>query len=236
MIFRPTPEEKQKLEAIRLGALGPVARQLNKRISLPISFVLAKWRIHPHFITVFNMGVGFSSGFFVAQGDYFNSLIGGALFQAASILDGCDGEVAKLNQQTSKTGELLDTIGDNGSLLSFFLGLLVAFSKNHSTSLTMLVTFLLLGGLGLLLGQIISFLKKNTESASLATFDKVYLSKLDSPLIRYGRVFLRKDVFSLVFFLSAIVGLLPIWVYLATFGLWVANGVIWYAPKTDTHL
>lgn len=227
------PTKKERLEKIRLSTPGPVAKHLNKRISLPISWRLAQWRIHPNIISLFNMAFGISSGFFVAKGTYSFYLLGGFIFQMASVFDGCDGEVAKLNNKTSKLGEWLDTISDNGALLSFFTGLMIAFARNHTPAVTGIIASLLILGLGGLFFQIIAFLKASTQSASLVTFDKEYLSKLPLDnqsflmrLIRYGKVLMRKDCFSLIFFLSAVVGLLPIWIYTATTVIWIANGVL----------
>ena len=226
--------EKILTENIRLSTPGPVAKYLNKRISLPISLRLAKWNIHPNWITLLNLGI--STGFFVAQGSYKMLLMGAALFQCASIFDGCDGEVAKLNFTTSKFGQYFDSISDNGALISFFVGLIFAFSNNHGQSATVGMATLLLGGLGGLLWQMIQFLKRFTHSASLVTFDKEYLSKLSennySPVllgfIRYGKILMRKDCFSLYFLLAALIGTLPWLLYLSIAGLWIANGILLY--------
>lgn len=230
------------LEKIRLSTPGPVARHLNKRISLPISVRLARWGVHPNAITFFNMIFGISTGFFVAQGTYLSMLLGGFLFQMASIFDGCDGEVAKLTNKTSKLGQWLDTLSDNGALLSFLAGLMIAFAKSHSEAITGVVAFLLITGVGGIFLQVILFLKKETNSASLLTFDKEYLSKL--PLkngsflmitIRYGRILMRKDVFSLLFFVAALFGILPLWFYIAAVGTFVANGIlIWLKIKQSS--
>lgn len=233
--------DKQRLEAIRLATPGPVARHLNKRISLPISAQLVQWKIHPNWVSFFNIALGWSTGFFVAQGTYPYYLLGGFLFQMASIFDGCDGEVAKLRGMTSKFGEYLDSISDNGALISFFAGLLIA---NFHWGLAIFLT----AGLAVLFFQIILFLKRNTRSASLVTFDKEFLSKLSlndgtflMTFIRYGRVLMRKDVFSLLFFLFALAGWLPAWLYIAAGGTWIANGILlWlktkkYSSSTSTE-
>ena len=65
-----------------------------------------------------------SAGFAV-RGGYGGFLIAGLLFQIASIIDGTDGEVAKLTFQTSHRGEWIDTVCDNLSYLAFLLGLIV---------------------------------------------------------------------------------------------------------------
>lgn len=226
--------EKMATEKIRRSAPGPVARHLNKKISLPISLLLAKSGIHPNAITVANMILGVASGFFVAAGNYWGMLIGATLFQLASIFDGCDGEVAKLTFKTSKFGQYFDSISDNGALISFLIGLIIATAKIQETAATVGLGIFLMVGLGGLLWQMILFLKRHTHSASLATFDKEYLSKLgegDAPrwlitFIHYGKIGMRKDFFSLLFFVLAVIGLLSWALWMAIAGLWVANGLL----------
>lgn len=228
--------ERVLTEKIRLSTPGPVARYFNKKISLPISLQLAKWHIHPNWITLVNMFLGITSGFVVAKGTFESFVLGAFLFQMVSIFDGCDGELAKLTFTNSKFGQYFDTISDNLALVSFFAGLFVAFSKTHPHSFTYTLVSLFSAALVLLFWQMIAFLKKNTHSASLATFNKEYLAKLprdgNSPLllksIQIGKTLMSKDCFSLFFFLSALLGLLEMWVFAATGGLWIANGVLIY--------
>ena len=226
--------EKLLLEKIRLSTPGPIARHLNKRISLPISLRLARWGFHPNWITLVNMVLGVASGVVVAEGTYNAFILGGFMFQMASVFDGCDGEVAKLTFTTSKFGQYFDTLSDNGALLSFFAGLFMAYAQLHTATITSGLAILFAVGLGGLLWQMIQFLKKNTNSASLATFDKEYLAKLSPEttphfllkLIQIGKTLMRKDCFSLLIFISALFGILPWWLYLATASTWIANGVL----------
>jgi len=226
--------QKRLTETIRLSTPGPVARYFNKRISIPISVFLSKLNIHPNWITLVNMLLGISSGFWVAKGTYLPCVIGGVIFQMASIFDGCDGEVAKLTYQTSKFGQYFDSLSDNGALVSFFIGLVFSFVHIHPINYVLSLGIPLLIGLGGLLGQMIWFLKKNTESASLVTFDKEYLSKLPQnnsllwKMINIGKTMMRKDYFSLLFLGFALVGQLSFILYLSIGGLWIANGVLIY--------
>jgi phosphatidylglycerophosphate synthase len=52
-------------------------------------------------------------------------VLGGALFQAQSVLDGCDGEIARLTYRFSRLGQWLDSVGDDLTNYAFFLGLAV---------------------------------------------------------------------------------------------------------------
>ena len=63
-------------------------------------------------VTLFTLGVSFLAGVFFARGGYWNTLLGALLSVWASILDGCDGEVARLKLQVSKLGCWLETICD----------------------------------------------------------------------------------------------------------------------------
>lgn len=208
-------------ESIRKAAIGPVARTLNKRISIPISLWLMRFKLHPNWITLWNIGLGILAGITVSGGTYRDYLLGGVLFQIVSIIDGCDGEVAKLAFKSSRFGQWIDSISDNGSLLCFFVGLLFAHFRLHGPEHTAILSSLLAVGVGGVFWQVIAFLKKNTDSASLATFDREYLQKLPFPKeslllrwINFWKIVVRKDGFSFAFFLLAVCGLLPYLIHL----------------------
>lgn len=228
--------EKALMETIRLSTPGPVAKYFNKRISLPISLFISRLGIHPNWITLANMMLGIGSGLLVAKGSYGWMLLAAFLFQFVSIFDGCDGEVAKLTFTTSRFGQYFDSLSDNGALISFLIGIVAAFSREHAPTVTLGLAALLLAGLGGLFWQMIAFLKKHTQSASLATFNKEYLAKLPadsvSPFlfkaIQYGKMLMSKDCFSMLFFVLALLGCLPWILYMAIGGTWVANGVLLY--------
>jgi len=58
--------------------------------------------------------------YFLVRGNYVSIVIGAAIFQAFSILDGCDGEIARAKNLESKFGERLEYFCDFvSSLLTF---------------------------------------------------------------------------------------------------------------------
>ncbi|MBI2345389.1 MAG: CDP-alcohol phosphatidyltransferase family protein [Deltaproteobacteria bacterium] len=214
-------------EQIRLATRAFIARTINKRCSLPLSRLLARWRIHPHGITAFNMLVGLAAGIGTAGVTYTGLLIGACLFQLASILDGCDGEVAKLTFRTSKFGQYIDTVSDNFCLVSFCTGLVIHHYRVVDPYGALLLGVLLLGGLGVLLATMIRFLKTETDSFSLVTFEREYVDRLAASrrtavgtFAHWGKTLVKKDCFSLIALLMAIPGWLPIWFYLAIVGAW----------------
>ncbi len=59
----------------------------------------------------------------MVRGDYVSVVIGAAIFQVFSILDGCDGEIARVKNLESKFGERLDYFCDFAASLLYVLAL-----------------------------------------------------------------------------------------------------------------
>src|SRR4029077_2531918 len=85
---------EEKLDRWLVKPTDGMYAQLNRRISIPISRQLIKLPITANMVSIFTLGVGFCSAVFFALGGYWNTLLGAFLCLFASILDGCDGEVA----------------------------------------------------------------------------------------------------------------------------------------------
>ena len=99
---------------------GPVARHLNRPLSIRISRVLAKYPITPNLISLISFFCSLlAAGLFILAGypaisfgGYPALALGGMLAQVASIIDGCDGEIARLKFQSSDYGGWLDAVLD----------------------------------------------------------------------------------------------------------------------------
>src|SRR5204863_5040511 len=87
---------------------GFVSRFLNRPISRRITRFLLKFPIHPSAWTISIFVLPLIACVFFVRGDYVSVVIGAAIFQAFSTLDGCDGEVASAKQLESQFGERLD--------------------------------------------------------------------------------------------------------------------------------
>jgi phosphatidylglycerophosphate synthase len=101
-----------------------VAR-FNRRISVPISVALIRTPITANQLSVILVAVGFYSGWLFSIGAYWPGVIAGFLSLAASILDGCDGEIARLKYQESALGCWIETFGDYSYYIAIFIGLTV---------------------------------------------------------------------------------------------------------------
>ncbi len=118
--------QRALLLSLKKDADGFVSRHINRKISLAITKYLVRTGLAPNHLTVFIMLLGVASGVFAALADpWWMLVIAGFLFQAQSVLDGCDGEIARITYRFSHTGQWMDTIGDDLSNWAFTLGLAI---------------------------------------------------------------------------------------------------------------
>jgi len=150
-----SPEDRisaeRKLDRWLVKPTDGIFARMNRRISIPMSRQIIRWPITPNMVSLFTLGVGFASGAFFACGGYWNMLVGAVLSVWASILDGCDGEVARLKLQESDFGCWLETICDYLYYLFIFSGMAIGVVRSSGA------TYLIWSGL-LLFGAVTSFL------------------------------------------------------------------------------
>ncbi len=91
---------------------GFIARYLNRPVSRRISEILVCTPISPNGISLLSFTVGIIGTVMFCLGGYFWTILAGLAIQLSSIVDGCDGEVARLRFQSSKFGGWFDTILD----------------------------------------------------------------------------------------------------------------------------
>lgn len=90
---------------------GFISRRINRRISTKNSVFLVRSRfdVSPNDMTVLSFLITISGALLFLWGF---PLLGGVTTQASSILDGCDGEIARLTNRVSEKGGILDSILD----------------------------------------------------------------------------------------------------------------------------
>jgi phosphatidylglycerophosphate synthase len=114
--------ERVLFRSLRKPQDGWTSRWLNRYISLSISRLLVKTPLSPNQISVGILAVGLTGAWLASRGDYASIVWGACLFQAQSVLDGCDGEMSRVSYRGSLLGEWLDTIGDDLTNYGFFAG------------------------------------------------------------------------------------------------------------------
>ncbi|MBA7519614.1 Bifunctional IPC transferase and DIPP synthase [subsurface metagenome] len=141
----------RKAENILLANLkktsdGPVSRHLNRPISTLISKYLLKKPITPNQISFFAFVLSVIGALFFFLGGYVNLLTGGILAQISSIIDGCDGEIARLKFQASEFGGWYDAVLDRYADAFLLFGLTYYTYSPGENFLYLLIGFLALIG------------------------------------------------------------------------------------------
>lgn len=147
-----TPESLSHARSVLLANLakpsedGFVSRWLNRRVSLRLSSYLASTCLSPGAITLASFLIALSGAVLFAVGSYLSTFLAGLLVQLASIVDGCDGEIARLKFQTSRFGAWADTVLDRYADVAVVAGISLGHWHTHPTAFTLLGTVLALTG------------------------------------------------------------------------------------------
>jgi phosphatidylglycerophosphate synthase len=181
---------EHKLDRWLVKPTDGIFARFNRTISIPISRQLIRLPVTPNMVSLFTLGVSFLSGASFALGGYRNMLLGALLSLFASILDGCDGEVARLKLLESAFGCWLETICDYLYYLCIFAGMTLGLLRgSHDGS------YRIWGGL-LLFGAVLSFLVTGLQRHRLAAGRPEQLlgiwqaqaaSRLSNPFLYIGR-------------------------------------------------
>jgi CDP-L-myo-inositol myo-inositolphosphotransferase len=91
---------------------GPVSHWLNRPISTRLSKFLVNFNITPNQISFFSFVLSMIAAGLFALGNYRFLVLGGVIAQFASIIDGSDGEVARLKYLSSDYGGWFDAVLD----------------------------------------------------------------------------------------------------------------------------
>ena len=91
---------------------GPVSRWVNRPISTRLCKMLVEWNVTPNQLSVVSFVLAAIAAALFALGTYGYLVLGGALAQLASIIDGVDGEIARLKYLSSDYGRWLDAVLD----------------------------------------------------------------------------------------------------------------------------
>ena len=104
--------EKKLLDTLKKTSDGPISRYLNRPISTRITRHLLRTDITPNHVSFFSFILAMLGAFLFFSGGYINLVIGAILAQVASIVDGCDGEIARLKFQATEFGGWFDAVLD----------------------------------------------------------------------------------------------------------------------------
>jgi len=218
--------EKVLVRSCRKPTDGIVSRNLNRPISGFISYYLVKTPLTANHVTFIVTLIGLLSGYLAAQGSYTSYLYGAILFKLTSILDGVDGEMAKLRFTASKFGQWFDTIGDNLTYVVFIAGTVIGLQRSGYEYINILGPAAIVG-IGMLLFMMFLYIIKFSNSGSLLAVQSDLVGNKNLSL--FSRIFtkfyflIKRDFFALLFLVLAIAGK-PQWIL---FLIALATNVAW---------
>jgi CDP-L-myo-inositol myo-inositolphosphotransferase len=198
---------------------GPVARHLNRPVSRWFSSTLVRTRVTPNQISLVSWVLSCVAAGLMAMSGYPALAIGGALAQLASIIDGCDGEIARLKHSQSAFGGWFDAVLDRYADAILLFGLMWHEFAATGTNLSILLGFAAIVG---------SFLNSYTADK----YDGLMAQRLQgASYFRLGR-----DVRVFIIFLGAVLNqpLLTLGVVALVMNVEVVRRIVVYA-RADTR-
>lgn len=194
--------EKHISKYIRYQSGGIVAQTINKRISIPLSRLLACTGIHPNAITLINFALGLFGVYLLLDTSHAANIAAGIIIQAVSIFDGCDGEVARMKTRFSKLGGILDTVCDHTLAILIIAAATRRVYMAFNIEIFIVIFSLIALGVIAIIGWNTVYLVKYSSSYSFSAFSKEFISSLSktsflAKLISILQYFVRKEVYSL---------------------------------------
>jgi hypothetical protein len=116
---------------------GFVSRYLNRPISRALTRLLLRHPVTPNAWTCLIFPIPIIAALVMGRGNYWSFVGGLILFQVFSVLDGCDGEIARAKFMESQSGRRLDDFFDvlSNILLVLGLGVGLAYAHQHYSSI-----------------------------------------------------------------------------------------------------
>lgn len=138
--------EKRMLESLTKETDGIISRHINRKISSKISKVLVRTRITPNQMSVVAFALALVSAVLFLQGEFLYLIVAGLIVQLSSILDGCDGEIARLKFQQSSYGAWFDAVLDRYADALIIIGMVYGYWRVYADYTIWIVGFVALIG------------------------------------------------------------------------------------------
>jgi phosphatidylglycerophosphate synthase len=128
---------------------APLARYLDRNLSWRLSKRLAQTSITPNQVTICNTMVGLTSAWMFASTSYWMRLLGSLLFLFSIMVDGVDGELARLTMSETKFGGMLDVTTDNIVHVAVFAGIFLGCYRQSASPWYIYLIPIMIGGFAL---------------------------------------------------------------------------------------
>jgi phosphatidylglycerophosphate synthase len=143
---------------------GFVSRHLNRRVSRPVARALSHTPVTPNQVSLFSLVVAIGGLVSFING---YPILGGVLAQASSIIDGVDGDLARLTGKSSSFGAFFDAILDRYTDGIILLGLILWTVGDTSSTLVWVIGFAALAGT-----YTVTYTRARIDEAHRVMFDR----------------------------------------------------------------
>jgi phosphatidylglycerophosphate synthase len=195
----------------------------NRSVSLPISVALIPTPLTANQLSLMLVGIGLYAAWLFGTGHYVAGITGGFLSLAASVLDGCDGEIARLKYQESALGCWIETFGDYSYYIAIFSGLTIGAVRRTGWEAFYWIGGAALAGLLITFGLLI-YLRTRITAGQPERLHSIARERFTSEPTIWSRVIWRiqfvatRAAMPYGIMACALVGLLPAVVVLAAIG------------------
>jgi len=191
---------------------GWVSRHFTRPLSRPISYVMLWLGFKANHASLMTLMVGLLTAWLAHNPGYLALAATGILFQFTSVLDGVDGEMARATLSESEAGALLDTIVDQVTYVTCFIGVTIGWIREGGGTAAFWWTVVLVTAVILSLMRCWRFVTRYAPNTSFVFIDRsVRRAARDT-----GRAALkvaaaiftlfRRDAFATIFFFIALAG------------------------------
>jgi choline kinase/phosphatidylglycerophosphate synthase len=205
--------ERKLLRSVRKPTDGPISRYLNRPLSTALSRLAVKHTgLKPNHFTLLHLMVGLGAAVAATLGGYVGFLVAGILFHASSVLDGCDGEIAKLSFKSSPRGEWLDTAADGATFFACLLGLTVGAYRSGLAPVYFYFGVLGLGVTAIVFVNLYAHLVRSRSAGSLLAVRYGYESGTGwfKRFLRFAHYLGKRDFIALFVLVLAVFGQLQV--------------------------
>jgi phosphatidylglycerophosphate synthase len=226
-------EAEKKIDRSLYKPTDNVLARLNRRFSIPISRLLVPLGISPNAVTLATLVLSIGSGVAFAESSYAWTLAGGFLAWFSSMLDGSDGEVARLTYRESDFGCWLESVCDHLFYIVVFAGIALGLYRSTQEVLYLHT------GLLFQFGAIVSFLvlahqrKTTTQPGAASSYVVKWRRRLEAKrdnffyrfALRYGEL-VRRSTLPYAIFFFALLGDMRLVLLMGTLGanlVWVLS-------------
>ncbi len=204
----------------RLGRSGDgwFTRVVDRRLSRALTRMLLPTGVSPNHVTVGSIGIGIVAGYCFALGTPEAAIAGALLFLFSTIVDGCDGEIARMTFRESAFGAKLDILGDNLVHLFLFGGIALGLHRRTGDPVIATLGPVLLVGVLVAMASVYSCVIRRTPNTAQRALFEAFASR----------------EFSYLLVVLTIVGRLDWFLWMSAIGTYVFSAGLWVLRARPT--